>query len=190
MPESADFPTQGHHHGGYSGSRGARQKTPPHHANTQWQGDGVPELRTVFLDHLNSPFGVALVGHDLYVANTMPSSLSLSGWTDKHHRARHHSSRSSWRADRSSLDKGSVGQSGRQGSMLGVGSNSNIGENGIGAEYERAAIWRSIGLQARTESSPAECAILQGFNGSLRPASSGPSPTKRDEIGPTWFRII
>ena len=33
-------------------------------------GDGAPELRTVFLDHLNSPFGVALVGHDLYVANT------------------------------------------------------------------------------------------------------------------------
>src|SRR6478672_3454089 len=33
-------------------------------------GDGVPELRTTFLDHLNSPFGVALVGHDLYVANT------------------------------------------------------------------------------------------------------------------------
>ena len=33
-------------------------------------GDGIPDTRTVFLDHLNSPFGVALVGHDLYVANT------------------------------------------------------------------------------------------------------------------------
>jgi len=33
-------------------------------------GDGIPDLRTVFLDHLNSPFGVALVGNDLYVANT------------------------------------------------------------------------------------------------------------------------
>ena len=33
-------------------------------------GDGIPDVRTVFLDHLNSPFGVALVGHDLYVANT------------------------------------------------------------------------------------------------------------------------
>ncbi len=32
-------------------------------------GDGVPELRTVFLDGLNSPFGVALVGSDFYVAN-------------------------------------------------------------------------------------------------------------------------
>jgi glucose/arabinose dehydrogenase len=33
-------------------------------------GDGVPEIRSVFLDHLKSPFGVALVGHDLYVADT------------------------------------------------------------------------------------------------------------------------
>ena len=32
--------------------------------------DGTAKQRTVFLDHLNSPFGVALVGHDLYVANT------------------------------------------------------------------------------------------------------------------------
>ena len=33
-------------------------------------GDGVPELRTVFIDHLHSPYGVALVGDTLYVANT------------------------------------------------------------------------------------------------------------------------
>jgi glucose/arabinose dehydrogenase len=33
-------------------------------------GDGVAEIRTVFLHGLNSPFGVVLVGSDLYVANT------------------------------------------------------------------------------------------------------------------------
>ena len=33
-------------------------------------GDGVPELKTAFLEGLNSPFGVALVGQTLYVANT------------------------------------------------------------------------------------------------------------------------
>ena len=33
-------------------------------------GDGVAETRTVFLQGLNSPFGMALVGNDLYVANT------------------------------------------------------------------------------------------------------------------------
>jgi glucose/arabinose dehydrogenase len=32
--------------------------------------DGVAKTRTVFLDKLHSPFGVALVGHNLYVANT------------------------------------------------------------------------------------------------------------------------
>ena len=33
-------------------------------------GDGVAEVRQVFLEDLNSPFGMALVGNDLYVANT------------------------------------------------------------------------------------------------------------------------
>jgi glucose/arabinose dehydrogenase len=32
-------------------------------------GDGKPKTRSIFLDHLASPFGVALVGSDLYVAN-------------------------------------------------------------------------------------------------------------------------
>ena len=33
-------------------------------------GDGKPELRTILLDHLNMPFGVVVVGNDLYVADT------------------------------------------------------------------------------------------------------------------------
>ena len=33
-------------------------------------GDGIAETRSVFLQGLNSPFGMTLVGHDLYVANT------------------------------------------------------------------------------------------------------------------------
>jgi glucose/arabinose dehydrogenase len=33
-------------------------------------GDGVAEIRSVFLEGLNSPFGMALVGDDFYVANT------------------------------------------------------------------------------------------------------------------------
>src|SRR5207237_516448 len=33
-------------------------------------GDGVAETKTVLLEGLNSPFGMALVGNDLYVANT------------------------------------------------------------------------------------------------------------------------
>ena len=33
-------------------------------------GDGVAEVRSVFLEGLNSPFGMALIGNDFYVANT------------------------------------------------------------------------------------------------------------------------
>jgi glucose/arabinose dehydrogenase len=96
----------------------------------------------VFLDHLNSPFGVALVGHDLYVANTDAiirypyqdgeTSIAdpgtkltdLPGGPIDHH----------WtKALLASPDGSKL--------YVGVGSNSNITENGIGAEYERAAIW-------------------------------------------------
>ncbi len=104
--------------------------------------DGSPQLRTTFLDHLNSPFGVALIGHDLYVANTDAivrypyqdgqTSITAAGTklTDlpggpiDHH----------WtKALLASPDGSKL--------YVGVGSNSNITENGIGAEYERAAIW-------------------------------------------------
>jgi glucose/arabinose dehydrogenase len=33
-------------------------------------GDGVADVRSVFLDHLHSPFGMVLVGGSLYVADT------------------------------------------------------------------------------------------------------------------------
>src|SRR5258708_15042003 len=106
------------------------------------KGDGIPDVRTVLLDHLNSPFGVALVGNDLYVANTdaivrypyqegqtsitAPGTklTDLPGGPIDHH----------WtKALLASADGSNL--------YVGVGSNSNITENGIGAEYERAAVW-------------------------------------------------
>lgn len=105
-------------------------------------GDGAAELRTVFLDHLNSPFGVVLVGQDLYVANTDAiirypyaegqTSISapgtkltdLPGGPIDHH----------WTKSMVASPDGSK-------LYVGVGSNSNIAENGIQAEYERAAVW-------------------------------------------------
>jgi glucose/arabinose dehydrogenase len=105
-------------------------------------GDGKPEIRTVFLDNLNSPFGVALVGQDLYVANTdaivrypykkgqttitaQGTKLTdLPGGPIDHH----------WTKSLLASPDGSK-------LYVGVGSNSNITENGIEAEYERAAIW-------------------------------------------------
>lgn len=105
-------------------------------------GDGIPDLRTVFLDHLNSPFGVALVGHDLYVANT-----------DAIMRYQYQDGQTSITAEGTKLTDLPGGPidhhwtksllASPDGSKLyvGVGSNSNIAENGLQAEYERAAIW-------------------------------------------------
>ena len=105
-------------------------------------GDGKPETQSVFLDHLNSPFGVALVGNDLYVANTdaivrypyttgdtkitAPGTVltPLPGGPIDHH----------WTKSLVANPDGSL-------LYVGVGSNSNITENGIGAEMNRAAIW-------------------------------------------------
>jgi len=105
-------------------------------------GDGVAEVREVFLDKLNSPFGVALVGNDLYVANTdaivrypyTPGAtkitepgvklVDLPGGPIDHH----------W-------TKSMVASADGKLLYVGVGSNSNITENGIGAEKDRAAIW-------------------------------------------------
>lgn len=105
-------------------------------------GDGVPELRTVFLDYLNSPFGVVLVGNDLYVADTDAvmhyryrtgqtritdpgeKLCDLPGGPIDHH----------WTKSLTASPDGSK-------LYAGVGSNSNITENGIQAELDRASVW-------------------------------------------------
>jgi len=105
-------------------------------------GDGQPALRTVFIDHLHSPYGVALVGDTLYVANTdailafdyQPGMTHISSpgvkLTDlpagpiDHH----------WtKAMTASADGSKL--------YVGVGSNSNITENGMAVEEGRAAIY-------------------------------------------------
>ncbi len=106
-------------------------------------GDGVAELKTVFLDNLVSPFGMALVGDTLYVANadavvrvpyrsgdTQISAVPtrVADLPGKGEELNHH-----W-------TKSLVAS--RDGSRLyvGVGSNSNVGENGMDAETNRAAV--------------------------------------------------
>ena len=104
-------------------------------------GDGVPEQRSVFLDNLNSPFGMALVGDDFYVANTdallrFPYEQGAIRITASGEKVidlpagpiNHH-----W-------TKNVVASP--DGSRLYVtsGSNSNVAENGMQAEENRAAI--------------------------------------------------
>lgn len=103
-------------------------------------GDGVAETRTAFLENLMSPFGMTLVGDTLYVANAdaVVAFPYRAGETriaapprkiaDLPAGRNHHWTKSLVAsADGSRL-------------YVGVGSNSNIGENGMDEEVERAAI--------------------------------------------------
>ena len=148
-------------------------------------GDGVAETRTVFLRGLNSPFGMALVGHDLYVANTdavlrFPYKdgetqitgpgvkvVDLPAGPINHH----------W-------TKNIIAS--RDGSRLyvTVGSNSNVGENGVDSEDASRRHPRSrSGRQAAHASLPPVCAIRTDSAGSRRAARFGLWSTRRDEIG-------
>jgi glucose/arabinose dehydrogenase len=105
-------------------------------------GDGKPDVREVFLSGLHSPFGVALVGGDLYVANT-----------DAIVRYSYQTGQTRITAPGTTLTQLPAGQidhhwtkslvASPDGSKLyvGIGSNSNITENGMDAEQERARIW-------------------------------------------------
>ena len=147
-------------------------------------GDGIAETRTVFLRGLNSPFGMTLVGNDLYVANTDSlvrfayrtgetqlidpgvKVLDLPAGPINHH----------W-------TKNVI--TSRDGSRLyvTVGSNSNIGENGMENEVNRAAIWE---VQPATGRSRIYASGLRNPNGLAWQPQSGALWTtvnERDEIG-------
>lgn len=104
-------------------------------------GDGVAETRFPFLQELNSPFGMALVGDQFYVANTdavlrfpyRPGQTSITVQGVKvadlpaGERNYHWTKNLVASADGARL-------------FVSVGSNSNVGENGLAAEANRAAI--------------------------------------------------
>lgn len=105
-------------------------------------GDGVAETRSVFAKDLNSPFGMALVGNTLYVANTdaivrfpytpgqteigsSPTKVvDLPAGTINHH----------W-------TRGLVASPDGSKLYVSVGSNSDYGERGLDNEKDRASIW-------------------------------------------------
>lgn len=103
--------------------------------------DGVADRRSTFLEGLNSPFGMALVGNDLYVANT-----------DALMRFRYQEGQAQATEGEKIVDlpAGPINQhwtrsliASPDGSKLyvGVGSVSNIAEHGMDKEEGRAAIW-------------------------------------------------
>ena len=103
--------------------------------------DGVAELRSVFIDGLNSPFGMALVGNTFYVANT-DAVISFSYQTGQ-------TEISATPTKIVDLPAGTINQHWTKGLIanddgsklyVSVGSNSNAAENGIEQEKDRAAI--------------------------------------------------
>lgn len=149
-------------------------------------GDGRTESRSIFLDHLVSPFGVVLVGGDLYVANTDAvlrcpyqtgaTRIALGSCSILTHlpagRINHHWTKSLTAS--------------RDGRFLyaGVGSNSNVTENGIDAELDRAAIWE---IDRQTGAHRLYATGLRNPNGLTFNPQSGQLWTvvnERDELGP------
>jgi glucose/arabinose dehydrogenase len=144
-----------------------------------------PPTQSVFLDHLHSPFGVVLVGEDLYIANT-----------DAIVRYRYHTGDLTIAGDGVTLTPLPGGPidhhwtksltASKDGSLLyvGVGSNSNITENGIEAEENRAAIWEVDRASGRWR---IFASGLRNPNGlSLEPESGAlwAVVNERDELGP------
>ena len=102
-------------------------------------GDGVAEIREVFLDGLNQPFGMALLGDTFYVGNTdgvvaFPYTAGATRITGPGRKLAAFKPGGHW--TRSLLPS----PDGRK-LYVGVGSLSNIGDHGMEAEEGRAAIY-------------------------------------------------
>jgi glucose/arabinose dehydrogenase len=147
-------------------------------------GDGVAETKTAFLTGLYSPFGMALVGDTLYVANadsivafpykTGATSITaaprkiadLPGGPINHH----------WTKNIIASQDGTK-------LYATVGSNSNVGENGIEAEERRAGI---LEVDLATGASRVFASGLRNPNGMGWNPLTGELWTtvnERDEIG-------
>ena len=147
-------------------------------------GDGVADLRSAFLEGLMSPFGMALVGGELYVANsdavvrfpyaagetriTAPGTTlaQLPGGTINHH----------W-------TKSLVASADGARLYVGVGSNSNVAERGMENEEGRAAIWE---IDRRTGAHRVFASGLRNPVGMAWEPETGmlwTSVNERDELG-------
>jgi glucose/arabinose dehydrogenase len=147
-------------------------------------GDGIAETRSVLVENLYSPFGMALVGSDFYVANSdgivkfpyrtgetriaaAPVPVTdLPGGERNHH----------W-------TKNIIAD--RDGARLyaTVGSNSNVAEHGMAEEEGRAAIWE---VDLKTGTKRVYATGLRNPNGMAWEPSSGALWTvanERDELG-------
>ena len=147
-------------------------------------GDGVAEVKTTFLSGLNSPFGMSLIGDTLYVANTdavmaFPYGAGETSITAKGRKVadlpggpiNHH-----WTKNILASPDGTT-------LYATSGSNSNVGENGMQAEVNRAAI---LAIDVKTGATRVFASGIRNPNGLDWNPQSGALWTavnERDEIG-------
>ncbi|MBU6318044.1 MAG: sorbosone dehydrogenase family protein [Alphaproteobacteria bacterium] len=148
-------------------------------------GDGEADVRSVLLSGLHSPFGMALAGDRLYVANAdsirsfpySPGVLSiddpgrhvadLPGGPINHH----------WTKNILATPDGRA-------LYATVGSNSNIGENGLNNEQGRAAVWK---VDIESGAGMLFATGLRNPNGLAFEPETGrlwTTVNERDELGP------
>ncbi len=147
-------------------------------------GDGVAEVKTTFLTGLNSPFGMSLIGDTLYVANTdavmaFPYVAGETNITAKGRKVadlpggpiNHH-----WTKNILASPDGTT-------LYATSGSNSNVGENGMEAEVNRAAI---LAIDVKTGATRVFASGIRNPNGLAWNPQSGAlwtAANERDEIG-------
>lgn len=147
-------------------------------------GDGTYELKTVFADNLNAPYGLAFADGKLYVANQdalvrfdyadgqTKASAPPVKVTDLPAQINHHWTKSL-----------AVSEDGRQ-LYVGIGSNSNITERGMEVEIDRAMVWQ---IDAATGAHKPYATGLRNPTALTIQPGSGQLWTvvnERDELGP------
>ncbi|MEX0619887.1 MAG: sorbosone dehydrogenase family protein [Pseudohongiellaceae bacterium] len=147
-------------------------------------GDGMAETRYPFLQNLNSPFGMVLLGEDLYVANTdalvrFPYEEGVNRISDPGEKIvdlpagpiNHH-----W-------TKNVVASPDGERLYVTVGSNSNIAENGIENEEGRAAIWEVDPATGRAEIFASGLRNPNGLDWHPETGTLWTAVNERDELG-------
>jgi glucose/arabinose dehydrogenase len=178
-----DFIMSMAHGGGGKETSGSPGK--PQRITLLRDADGKSELKSILVDHLVSPFGVAVVNGSLYVADTdailrypfTPGQtritappqkvIDLPGGLIDHH----------WTKSLTASPDGTK-------LYAGVGSNSNVQERGPEAETNRAAIWE---VDPRTGAYRVFASGLRNPNGlTFYPGSNTlwTVVNERDELGP------
>jgi glucose/arabinose dehydrogenase len=147
-------------------------------------GDGIAEMKTTFLENLTSPFGMTLANGKLYIANTdaivaFPYTDGVTTITAPPEKIadlpagpiNHH-----WTKDVIASPDGTK-------LYATVGSNSNVGENGMAAEENRAAV---LEIDLATRGVTLFASGLRNPNGLAWQPQSGElwvAVNERDEIG-------